>query len=44
VYPEKGLDGKATHMVDRTFHNKIDFLKHYTEEILKISNMRRITK
>ena len=43
VYP-KQIDGKLPHDIDRTYTKKNDFIKIYTEEILKIANMRRITK
>ncbi len=44
LYPEQNIDGKPMHIIDRTHNLKLDFLKRYTEEILKISNMRRNTK
>lgn len=43
IYPNE-MEGKETHNVDRTHHIKLDFIKTYTEEILKIANMRRKTK
>ena len=43
-YKEKGTDGVPTHQIDRTYTVKVDFMKHYTEEMLKISNMRRQIK
>jgi uncharacterized GH25 family protein len=43
VYPNKH-EGKSTHDIDRTFTHKLDFLKTYTEEMLKIANMRRPIK
>eukprot|EP00347_Sterkiella_histriomuscorum_P020469 403337683 len=39
VYPEQ-MEGKPTYAIDRTFTKKNDFIKIYTEEILKIANMR----
>ena len=39
VYPEQ-MEGKPTYQIDRTFTKKNDFIKIYTEEILKIANMR----
>ena len=44
VYREKGADGSPTNLIDRTFTKKLDFMKIYTEEILKIANMRRNTR
>ena len=41
AYPSINFDGKPIHMIDRRFNNKLDFLKVYTEEMLKLSNMRR---
>ena len=43
VYPDQ-YEGKPTAEIDRTYTHKLDFLKVYTEEILKIANMRRPTK
>ncbi|CDW83102.1 UNKNOWN [Stylonychia lemnae] len=43
VYPDT-IEGKPTHQIDRTYTKKNDFIKIYTEEILKIANMRRISK
>ena len=43
-YPEANEVGGVTHQIDRTYTHKMDFLKHYTEEILKIANMRRTIK
>ena len=42
----KGIepDGIPTHNIDRTYTHKVDFMKYYTEEMLKISNMRRVIK
>jgi hypothetical protein len=44
AYPERSLEGKKMSEIDRTYTKKLDFLKKYTEEILKISNMRRSIK
>lgn len=41
-YPEKTEEGKATHEVNRDFHHKVDFMKRYTESMLKVKNMRRV--
>ena len=43
-YPDKNIDGEPIHKIDRTHTHKMDFLKMYTEEILKIANMRRQIK
>jgi hypothetical protein len=43
VYP-KQMEGRPTHEIDRTYTKKNDFIKIYTEEILKIANMRRNNK
>jgi hypothetical protein len=43
VYP-KEMEGRATYEIDRTYTKKNDFIKIYTEEILKIANMRRNNK
>lgn len=44
VYPETNESGKPTHSIDRTHTIKLDALKVYTEEMLKLSNMRRALK
>ena len=41
AYPETSFDGSPTHVVDRSYTNKLDQLKIYTEEMLKLSSMRR---
>ena len=38
------MQGKPTYEIDRTYTHKKDFIKVYTEDILKIANMRRTTK
>ena len=43
-YPLKTENGEATHVINREHTHKLDFLKKYTEEILKIANMRRVVK
>jgi hypothetical protein len=43
-YPEKNDVGGPINVIDRTYTKKKDFLKLYTEEILKIANMRRAKK
>ncbi|CAI2380387.1 unnamed protein product [Moneuplotes crassus] len=43
-YPRKSMDGRATHMIDRTFTRKMDPMKKYTEEMLKIASMKRSIK
>jgi hypothetical protein len=37
-------EGKPTCIIDRTHTKKLDFIKVYTEEILKIASMRRANK
>ena len=44
VYPKVNPDGQPTHVIDRTYNNKMDRIKTYTEEMLKISNMRAVAK
>ena len=39
VYPKVNPDGQPTHVIDRTYNNKMDRIKTYNEEMLKISNM-----
>ena len=41
VYPKMNIDGEPAHVVDRTHYNKLDRIKVYTEEMLKIANMRK---
>ena len=43
-YKENTEEGNPTHTIDRTYTKKNDFIKVYTEEILKIANMRRTNK
>lgn len=42
AYPEKQDDGKPTHEIKRDFHHKVDFMKRYTESMLKVKHMRRV--
>jgi hypothetical protein len=43
-YKETNDEGSPTHLIDRTYTYKLDALKMYTEEMLKLANMRRPTK
>ncbi|CAI2380032.1 unnamed protein product [Moneuplotes crassus] len=44
IYPRKSIDGRATHNIDRTHTRKMDPMKKYTEEMLKIASMKREVK
>lgn len=44
AYPKTNDIGGPPDEIDRTYTKKKDFLKLYTEEILKIANMRRAAK
>ena len=41
MYPKKNDLGTKMQDIDRTYTHKVDFMKEYTESMLKISNMRR---
>lgn len=46
-YPDKWYDGTPTHKIDRKYTHKMDEIKTYTEEMLKVSaiaDMRRQKK
>ena len=43
-YPDKWEDGKPIHRIDRTFTHKMDEIKTYTEEMLKVAEMRDMRK
>ena len=36
-YPSLAVEGTPTYMIDRTYTKKMDFMKKYTEEMLKVS-------
>uniref|UniRef100_A0A7S3HYA9 Uncharacterized protein n=1 Tax=Favella ehrenbergii TaxID=182087 RepID=A0A7S3HYA9_9SPIT len=40
-YPKKDDVGKKMQEIDRSYTHKVDFIKEYTESMLKIQNMRR---
>ena len=40
-YPKRNDMGTKMQDIDRTFTHKMDFIKEYTESMLKIQNMRR---
>lgn len=40
-YPDKNIEGKPMHEIDRTFTHKVDFMKHYNEEIIKVDSIKR---
>jgi hypothetical protein len=40
-YPKKGVEGSPTHFIDRTYTRKMDFMKKYNEEMLKVASMKR---
>lgn len=45
-YPDRWHDGTPTHKIDRNYTHKMDEIKTYTEEMLKvkaIADMRRIS-
>ena len=47
VYPDRQYDGKPTYKIDRTYTHKMDEIKTYTEEMLKIvsiADMRKLSK
>lgn len=35
-YPSRSLEGNEPHVIDRTYTHKMDFMKKYTEEMLKV--------
>ena len=39
-YPRKDDVGNKMQNIDRTYTHKMDFMKEYTESMLKIANMR----
>ena len=43
-YPSKSIEGYETHVIDRTYTRKVDFMKKYTEEMLKVASMKRQIK
>lgn len=43
-YPSKSIEGSAPHRIDRTWTRKMDFMKKYTEEMLKVASMQREIK
>ena len=43
-YPSKSVEGGVTHVIDRTHTRKMDFMKKYTEEMLKVASMKRNVK
>lgn len=40
-YPAADDLGRKTHAIDRSYTHKMDFIKEYTESMIKIQNMRR---
>jgi len=47
LYPERQYDGRPTFKIDRTYTHKMDEIKTYTEEMLKIvsiADMRKFAK
>ena len=43
-YPSKSIEGGPPHVIDRTYTMKMDFIKKYTEEMLKVQSMKRKIK
>lgn len=43
-YPKRSIEGSPSHQIDRTYTRKMDFMKKYTEEMLKVANMKRNIK
>ena len=41
MYPKKNDLGERMQDIDRSYTHKKDFIKEYTESMLKIANMRR---
>ena len=41
-YPKRDDVGNKMQAIDRTHTHKMDFMKEYTESMLKIQNMRRV--
>lgn len=38
-YPSMAVEGTPTYMIDRTYTKKMDFMKKYTEEMLKVNTL-----
>ena len=43
-YPSMSVEGNVPHFIDRTYTRKMDFMKKYTEEMLKVASMKRVIK
>ena len=43
-YPEVSTESIKMHEIDRTYTHKMDFIKRYTEEMLKVASMQRAAK
>ena len=43
-YPSCSIEGGPPHLIDRAFTHKMDFMKKYTEEMLKVQSMKRQIK
>ena len=43
-YPSCSTEGCPPHVIDRAYTHKMDFMKKYTEEMLKVQSMKRQIK